>query len=201
MATINTKFSIGDVVFFATTTVATKSHPCPDCLGKREWETTSPAGHKYTFACPRCSAPFLSNSDLSLQYNARVANVAKLTIGQVRIVTPQVSEYDKTQYMANETGIGSGTLYDEDKLFASETDAWLMAEYQAALANKEVPFIKDRYDKALDIANYQLHDGVEHVAENKLNAFQWRVRDFLDNLHACEDMDHVKKELEAWEKD
>lgn len=35
---IETKFSIGDVVYYATTTTETKEHECPDCLGTRKWK-------------------------------------------------------------------------------------------------------------------------------------------------------------------
>ena len=51
---IQTKFSIGDVVYFADTIIETKMHDCPDCLGTRKWKAISPAETEYTFDCPRC---------------------------------------------------------------------------------------------------------------------------------------------------
>src|SRR5690606_21980316 len=68
MATIETKYGIGDVVWHASTVSETKTRDCPDCKGERKWSVTSPAGGEYSIACPRCAASFMSDRDLSLKY-------------------------------------------------------------------------------------------------------------------------------------
>ena len=84
MAVIETKFSVGDVVYSAGTTTTRKQHPCPDCKGERKWNVTSPAGGEYTIGCPRCTACFMSDRDLSLDYTAHVPIVQRRTIGSVQ---------------------------------------------------------------------------------------------------------------------
>lgn len=116
MATFITKFNIGDIVYHAGITYETKNVPCKNCLGKGSWISVSPAGVKSQVTCPECQGETGANIEM-----IKVPKVEKLTIGSVRINTA-----DKGQvitYMCEETGIGSGTVYDENSLFPSENEA------------------------------------------------------------------------------
>jgi hypothetical protein len=158
MAEIVTRYSIGDVVFRAGTQSSTKRHPCPDCLGTKTWKATSPGGGEYTFGCPRCGGGYSSRGN-DLEYSVIVPLVTQLTIGSVR--------YDshghwgdgtrQTQYMARETGVGGGSVYDETDLYPTREEAQAAAEIKAAHETVTTPWVVERYSKSLSISDYQLN--------------------------------------------
>lgn len=129
MAVIETKFSVGDTVWHASTATEKKQHPCPDCLDSREWKAISPAGDEFNFRCPRCSANYVARDELSLAYTASVPAVRKLTIGSVRYDSHDTWGEGKSpaSYMCEETGVGGGSVYNEDRLFATEAEAQVAA--------------------------------------------------------------------------
>lgn len=195
MAIIETKFSIGDVVYYASTTTERKQHPCPDCLGTKKWKAISPAGSEYEFSCPRCSASYRSEHDLSLDYSAFVPSAHRLTIGSVR-----TDSADKTSYMCIETGVGSGSVYDEARLFSTEDEAFVAAQ---ALANKsndgDVPWVAQQYNKALEVSAYQLNDGREHVEQKRACRLEWQIKDLRDEIAGCENMGDVANLVKSFE--
>ncbi|MFA7308310.1 MAG: hypothetical protein WC026_16755 [Hyphomicrobium sp.] len=195
MAIIETKFSIGDVVYYASTTTERKQHPCPDCLGTKKWKAISPAGSEYEFRCPRCGSMYHSSHDLSLDYATFVPTASRLTIGSVR-----TDSADKTQYMCIETGVGSGTLYDEIRLFSTENEAIVAAQ---ALANKSndggVPWVAQQYNKTLEVCDYQLNDGREHVEQKRADRLAWQIKDLRDEISNCEDMGDVASLVKSFE--
>lgn len=191
---IETKFSIGDVVYFATTTTEVKQHDCPDCLGTRKWKAVSPAGLEYEFPCPRCTGHYRSERRLTLQYTQFAPAVRPLTIGSV-----QANTYadDGNRYMAQETGVGSGSLYYERDLFATEAEALQAATLKAAEANAGgVPWVKQQYDATLEVCDYQLADGRAHLEKKDLTVLCWRFDDLLNDLEACESMAELKELIE-----
>jgi len=195
MAIIETKFSIGDVVYYASTTTERKQHPCPDCLGTKKWKAVSPAGGEYEFSCPRCRSGYRSENELSLDYSIFVPVSHRLTIGSVR-----TDSADKTQYMCVETGIGSGNLYDESRLFSTEGEALVAAQ---ALANKsndgDVPWVAQQYNKTLKVCDYQLNDGREHVERTRANHLAWQIKDLRDEIAGCESMGDVANLVKSFE--
>ncbi len=196
MAIIETKFSIGDVVYYASTTTERKQHPCPDCLGTKKWKATSPAGGEYEFACPRCRIGYRADHDLSLDYSIFVAISRRLTIGSVR-----TDSSDKTQYMCVETGIGSGNLYDESRLFLTENEALVAAQ---ALANKSnnggVPWVAEQYNKSLEVCDYQLNDGREHLEEKRASRLAYKLQDLREDIIDCESMDDVTRLIDSFKE-
>lgn len=196
MAIIETKYSIGDVVYCASTTIEKKQHPCPDCLDTKKWKAISPAGGEYEFSCPRCSrSNYLSNSGLSLDYSIFVPLTSKLTIGSVRVDTS-----DKTQYMCVETGVGSGSLYDEDRLFPTELEAHAAAQVMASASNAGgVPWVAKQYNMTLEVCDYQLNDGREHLERQRADRLSWQIGDLQDEIRNCESMDDVKRLVESFE--
>ena len=195
MAIIETKFSIGDVVYHASTTTEKKKHPCPDCLGAKKWKATSPAGGEYEFFCPRCGSQYRSDHELSLDYSIFIPTTRRLTIGSVR-----TDSADKTQYMCVETGVGSGNIYDENRLFGTESEALEAAQKRADEANNGgVDWVAKQYNKTLEVCDYQLNDGREHLEEKRAQRLAWQIKDLRDEIAGCESMDDVANLVKSFE--
>jgi hypothetical protein len=128
---IITRFSIGDVVFASTANRTDEVLTCPDCGGEREYEHTTPGGTVLTVQCPRCSDTHHGLAPLR-KWMAK-PEVQRLTIGQVRHETGTAHRDAETMYMCAETGVGTGRLYHEKDLHASEEEAWAAARSTAAV--------------------------------------------------------------------
>lgn len=209
MAVIETKYSVGDKVFFAGTTTERKQHPCPDCRGEKHWHVTSPAGGEYKVACPRCSSRFMSDTGLSLDYTAHVPSVRRLTIGSVQF-NSAVGSYDSgARYMCIETGVGSGSVYDEANLFQTEQEALTASEVMAKLANTEIGWVVKLYDKTLEISDYQIEHAKMVLANqyrSEIGSLFWNVSDLFDAIEEAGDMDAILELVDdykrfTWERD
>jgi hypothetical protein len=209
MATITTKYSVGDTVYYASTMVDRKRHPCPDCQGSKKWKAVSPAGTEYEFSCPRCSASFNSYRDLMLDYSAHVPLVSKLTIGSIQVNTA-VGSYDAgNRYMCLETGVGSGSIYDEARLFLSEEEAHAAAAAQAADQNSTSEWIVKLYDKALKISDYELESAALKNAKDeksKASFMLWNLGDLFEKIDEASDKDEILECIEDyknfdWQRD
>jgi hypothetical protein len=64
--------------------------------------------------------------------------IRRLTIGSITAKTHPYSGDDGIEYMANETGVGSGSIYRESQLFESEAAARVTAGAEAAIKNAEI---------------------------------------------------------------
>lgn len=122
------KFNIGDRVFTAFTHQTMRQLPCPDCLGNKTWRVISPAGKESTTPCPRCESHYHGLPSLNVPHVE--ASVRSLTIGSIQINT---ADYDHApvKYMCRETGVGSGSVYEENDLFLDEAEATRVAEAKA----------------------------------------------------------------------
>jgi hypothetical protein len=147
---IKSKFSIGETVYYATTTHVTRRAECPDCLGQKEWKAISPAGDEFTFSCPRCCKSYSND----LEYHVRHPSVRQLTIGSVRIDTADKEK--PISYMCQETGVGSGSIYDEADFFSTEDQAFEAANIKANFETAADPAAIKRYNKTLSLSLYQL---------------------------------------------
>lgn len=194
MATIETKFSIGDRVYKAWTTTVRKQHPCPDCNGARKWQAISPAGGEYTFPCPRCATNFQSDRDLSLDYSEFAPCVEKLTIGSVR--TDSASDDRPVEYMCRETGVGSGTIHSEADLFHTEEEAMRAAEVKAKAQNANTVWVVKQYDKSLSVSDYQLESAVLRSAKDQKTRHSVDLQILFDDLRSCEAIEAVTKTLD-----
>lgn len=209
MAVIETKYSVGDVVYCAGTTTTRKQHPCPDCLGERKWRAVSPAGTEYDFACPRCSASYNSDRDLTLDYTAHVPSVRRLTIGSVQFNSANGSWDSGARYMCRETGVGSGSVYDEARLFETEADALAASELMAKDADKSLEWCAKQYDKALSVSDYQLEHAMMKEAKeykSRAGALLYNITDLFDTINEAEDKDAILEAIDdykrwAWERD
>lgn len=120
------KYKKGDRVWHIQSDTTTKMLPCPDCLDTRKWHVTTPAGTEMTMACQRCNDRMSHDARIpSLKYHVTVYSVRPLTIGQLN---NQSHNHAKDRsYMCFETGIGSGSVYDEEQFFEDEEVARDMA--------------------------------------------------------------------------
>lgn len=196
MATIKTKYGIGDVVWNAMTVSETKTRDCPDCNGERKWSVTSPAGGEYSIACPRCSASFMNDRELSLKYQAHVPMARRLTIGSVRYDSHgHFSDPEpRTEYMCVETGVGGGNVYREDSLFLTEAEALSAAEKLAEIVNTETDYIVKAFDKTLEISDYQLDNAALKLAKDQLSrwgGYLWNVGDLFSEINETESRDEI----------
>lgn len=195
MATVSTRYSIGDRVFYGTTIITSKQHPCPDCNGTQKWKTTSPAGEEYSFSCPRCCSSYGRNDALSLSYAAHAALVKPLTIGSIRTD----SHDDRpVSYMCNETGVGSGNVYYESDLFLTEEEARTAAEAKAAIFDKEVEWVAQRYNRTLALSEYSLVNAAKKAAEDFARDSRHKVEDLLSSLDDAYDPDDVRLAIKRW---
>lgn len=195
MGEFKTKFSIGDKVFHAWVDTVRKKHPCPDCAGSRKWKAISPAGREYEFACPRCSDTYQNERALSLEYSQFGPSVRKMTIGSVRVNT---ADKNPVEYMCVETGVGSGTIYKETDLFATEDEATAAAEAKAALQNSTVEWVVRQYDKSLRVCDYQLSDALAKEARDSKISVSVRLQMLFDDLRDCQNNEDVVAVIERY---
>lgn len=201
MAVIETKYSVGDVVYSASTVTERKQHPCPDCQGVRKWKAVSPSGTEYSFACPRCAASYMSNADMSLTYSAYVPTAARLTIGSVQFNSHPGSYDHGARYMCVETGIGGGSVYNEDRLFLTEDEARVAAQALADEQNTTTEWIVKLYNKALEISDYQLeHASMKLAADatSRAGSMLWNLSDLFDAINEAEGKDDILEAVERY---
>lgn len=191
---IETKFSKGDEVYYASTLPKRKTHDCPDCNNTRKWKAISPAGLEYEFGCPRCSQHYSSNHELSLSYTQFEPKVETRTIGSLQINTHE----PRTHYMCYETGIGSGQLYNEEDLFTTHDEALKRAKELAQRTNTNLDWVKKQYDATLEICDYQLSDARDHLDKKALCELRWKYQDLCNDISGCATMDQVADVLKEY---
>ncbi len=183
MATLVTKYSVGDIVWCASTMHSTKKLPCPDCLGTKQWQAISPGGRGYLFACPRCSAEYQSNRDLSLAVSVHVPLVSRLTVGSVGWDNdPFDAARSGPRYMCNETGVGGGTVYREADLFETEAKANAAAEVKAAETTQRIAENPQYYHGNLKVSDYQLDRAALTAAESNTRRISYDLQYLVDDL-------------------
>lgn len=193
MATLTSKYSVGDLVYRAGTMTKVFMRDCPDCQGSKQWDAISPAGKQYQFACPRCSASYQSERDLDLKYTQFVASVQPLTIGSIRVDT---HDERPISYMCVETGVGSGSIHYEEDLFPTEDEARRAAEQKAAAQNISTEWVVKQYDRTLKLSDYQLSDATMKSARDMKIRHEVDLQLLFDDLRNCETIEDVQKTLE-----
>lgn len=196
------KFGIGDVVYLPTMETEQYRAPCPDCKDTKTWQMISPAGIGYLIACPRCAMSF-SNlpREYSLKRNRHVGAVRKLTIGSIRYDSSNKpgSDWDSDpfQYMCIETGVGSGSIYNERVLHTDEASALLRAEVMAIERNvkdKQEEELNFPWTKHLDLNSYYLTEAVDGLRTAQIR----QVSRAIDRLRetVCEKFREYKEDPE-----
>ena len=135
------RFQIGQTVWMPVTEATSEQLPCPDCLGSQTWKVLTPAGTEMTTRCQRCTRDAFLRTPAaeaipSLMVYKYLGRAHRLTVGSVRIDTADTD--NPVEYMCVETGVGSGSIYYERKLFPTEEEALQVAEAEAALKTVEV---------------------------------------------------------------
>lgn len=203
MAVIETKYSVGDIVWFAGTETERKQHPCPDCKGLKQWSVTSPAGSSYHFPCPRCSASYSANNQISLAYTAHIPVARRLTIGSVQFNSAPFSYDSGARYMCRETGIGSGQVYDEAKLFESEAAALVAAQLLADENNSKISWCVEQYNQSLSVSDYQLeHALIKDAADHRLRAgsLLYNLTDLFTAINEATDEDAMREAVDEYKE-
>lgn len=200
MATLTTKFDMGDAVWHAFTATETRQHPCPDCHDTHKWKAVSPAGSEFDVPCPRCASGYQSDQSLNLKYTVLAARARKLTIGQIKASTATGDDYDAgNSYMCLETGIGSGNIYREADLFSTEAEALQAAQVKANLTNQDPDFwIAKQYDKSVKFSDYQLKDASMEAAISATRTARYRIGYLADDLENADTMEEVKQIISDW---
>lgn len=203
MATITTKYSVGDTVFYASTETERRQHPCPDCKGSRQWKALSPAGGEYSFACPRCGGGYSGHSDLSLAYTAHVPAVRRLTVGSVQYNSAPGAYDSGARYMCVETGIGSGSVYSESDLFEDETTARQVAEIKAKESDQSVEWVAKLYDKTLAVSDYQLENALLKQAadaSSHARSMLWNLNGLFDAISEADGKNDIIEAVEDYKR-
>ena len=123
------KYSFGQRVFSSQATTMHTTVPCRDCLGKKVWNVETPAGAKFVSPCQTCMEGWSIPSGVN-KVIAPLPRVQELTIGSVRIDTA-ASDGHFVEYMCEETGIGSGSIHYESRLYLTENEAMEAAVVEA----------------------------------------------------------------------
>jgi len=209
MATLETKYSVGDTVYYAATVQTRKQHPCPDCKGERKWKAVSPAGGEYEFTCPRCSAFHRQERELSLEYTAHAPVASKMTIGSIKVDThPSWSGSSPVQYMCVETGVGGGSVYDEARLFPTEAEALVAAQVMASQQNKG-EWIASLYSRSLEVSDWQLESGKVNLAKEakkRAESLIWNIGYLFEQIEEADDKDAILEHVQFyrdydWQRD
>ena len=111
---IETRYSIGDIVWGLTVSRAAKTNPCGLCSATG---SVGIADTDRTTTCPDCHG----RGRLRPTEQELHGHIQRLTIGQVN--TRNEAERVERTYMAEETGVGSGRVWNEANLYPAVDDA------------------------------------------------------------------------------
>lgn len=190
---IETKYAIGDKVYHARVKQVRKQLDCPDCLGTKKWKAISPAGSEYEFDCPRCGHSYVSREQ-SLDYMVYEPAIRPLTIGSVR--TDSNDEPGKrNSYMCHETGVGSGTVYYEKDLGATQEEAYARA-LEICVEQNKGPDIVERYSQAVVAHAYDLKSLREKQEIDESRALRYKIEDLVSELGAAQSLTEVRDTLD-----
>lgn len=168
---ISHRYEVGDAVFFAGYTHHVRILQCPDCLGSQKWKVVTPVGDELEFSCPRCTGWQHDGRPLLAEY---IPAIRPLTIGSVRIDT--ADEKTPITYMCRETGVGSGSVYEEGDLFESEAAATVKARLKCAAMDAQ-PQRVNAYNAATLAAASRFTNLHIEDAEKRRRKFQFQLED------------------------
>ena len=182
MATLTTKFDVGDVVYYPSTERVSRRMECPDCQGTKRWQAISPAGRGYTFPCPRCSTNYMNNRALSLEAFVAEPRVNTLTIRDIGWDSGWHDEAPGPVYKSWPPGGGGGTSLRETQVYATQEEAMEVARVMAAEQTTHIAESPNYYNEHLTVCDYQLDIAAIKAAENKLSRTQYDLSYFVEDL-------------------
>lgn len=145
MGTITTKYSVGDNVWAATNQHVDVWTVCPDCKGELKWMIIFADGRQEECPCQTCQRGWEGPIGKVNHWEYQ-PHVSLLTVGQVRFYE------DSPSYMCEETGIGSGTLHPETRLFPTREEA--EAEAQNIYLKQMAHVASQNFKKKGEFANF-----------------------------------------------
>jgi hypothetical protein len=143
---IDTKYNVGDKVWVADYERVNERLQCPDCLGRGIWLATLPSDEILKIPCPTCECGYQGSRGYVEGPYVYGPKVWQGTVGSIGVDTYASKEDERIKYMLCETGVGSGTLYDEGRLYSDEEMARLVA---VSRANEQTEHLADQYIKGL----------------------------------------------------
>lgn len=181
-------FALGQTVYLASTTNERGTWPCPDCHDAKFLPMTTKAGEEIEVHCPRCNTSGGIRDLPSLNYVKVTASVRKLTIGSIRTNTaPPEIHHSAVEYMCDETGVGSGSVYHEDKLYATREEAEHAAEKLQAASQAKMDELPEAMTAAA-LGKKPLTVGIKSVwkasifnAWNEVHSCRETVTQILEN--------------------
>jgi hypothetical protein len=128
---IESKYNIGDTVYGPSYESRTVWSQCPDCKGTLRWRAITSTSQEFEIDCPTCMDGRGPIGKVGVF--AVLPLVRALTIGRVSYDTDFGYGSDRMvfKYMCEETGVGSGAVYTEDKLYLTREEALIEAQRQA----------------------------------------------------------------------
>lgn len=144
---LKSKFNIDQKVFCARVGWGSKEVQCPDCLGTLEWDVILPSGETFKHDCQTCRAGYYSKGTVSEW--ADHLTIKSLAIGSIQIDT---NSDTPVRYMCHETGVGTGSVYEEEHMFATEEEAraWGESELQRVAGVRQREELERRKRKKSD---------------------------------------------------
>ena len=146
MAIIETKYNLGQTVYHSYCVNEAYYEACPDCDGTGLWKIE---GRDCTIECQTCNKHNYRwcNTPGKIKKYKYFPSTEKLTIGQIRATAGYKPEI---QYMCKETGLGSGSLWNENTL----TD-----DYDLAVRCSEILSEKKNAGENVEVSELYLQEG------------------------------------------
>lgn len=168
---LESKYNFGDIVYSATTESREVRDVCPECNGAKGFEVV---GKSFKAVCRRCKYNGYGDPTGYIPRYERIPSFRRLTIGQIRFEVTDSPGTDSMfdnykpqkgrveQYMAVETGIGSGSVYYVESLFDSAEQALvhgkILVVEEAQRAAEEIERQQKRHSEYLEIADAETRD-------------------------------------------
>lgn len=163
-----------------------KDFPCPDCLGTKRWKVMTPAGSELEAECQRCNSSYGQRNIPSLTSFEYVATAQSLTIGSVEINTNSSYGEHPVRYMCVETGIGSGSVYYENRLYETEEMALAAAKLDAQARNAEKAAEPERIEQ-MTFSYLTIADAKLKAADDAIWSSWYRYRNLREDIEGLID--------------
>lgn len=180
------KYRVGDKVWAFRVEHGWTEFPCPDCLGAKTWSVKNAAGFEGNVQCPRCRGEGV------LKQESRCGKVEALTIGTIKVMTHKhSSDSDYVEYMCEETGIGSGSIWYECRLVLTKEEALECARVacEEELLTLEKRLTSRQKAERADfrmLSTYQLRDAEIKEADMKAFRAGYRTQYLLERIARLE---------------
>jgi hypothetical protein len=105
--------------------------------------------------------------------------------------------------MCRETGVGSGSVYNEDDLFETEEAATIAAQMKADEQNATVQWVVKLYDKSLKISDYQLESAALKLAaqqKSRASSMLWNLADLFGRIEEAGDKDAILEAVKEYQE-